>query len=274
MRRAFTLIELLVIIAIMGAMVSVSVVSFRAGQGAVRIRGAARDIFAVIRHARSTALVTGQPAVITYSCVKVDDEVMAKIEVHSKKLQDTERDRGAVQTLSGEPLKGSREAVHIEEATETAAKKAAGNGETVAGDSIGTTVEDVLFAPISEDVVKGMRIKVEMGDQELDVGGTEQRKSRISVFSNVDYLLGSFQKERKQQAEAKQAEAAASGTVSTLDEPLQEEVSVVWETNGRVDPHKVWVYADGSKPESGLCIKIDRFGAAKVISGDGRDDDD
>jgi len=39
-----------------------------------------------------------------------------------------------------------------------------------------------------------------------------------------------------------------------------------------VEPHKVWIYADGKKPESGLCIKVDSFGAAKVVSGDGRDE--
>ena len=43
-------------------------------------------------------------------------------------------------------------------------------------------------------------------------------------------------------------------------------VSVVWEVNGRCEPHRVYVYPAGKSPESGLCIKIDRFGAAKVLS--------
>ena len=46
----------------------------------------------------------------------------------------------------------------------------------------------------------------------------------------------------------------------------QEPVSLVWEANGRCDPHRVLVYLDGKNPESGLCINIDRFGAAKVVS--------
>ena len=48
----------------------------------------------------------------------------------------------------------------------------------------------------------------------------------------------------------------------------QEPVSIVWEANGRCDPHRVWVYLDGSTPDKGLCIKVDRFGAAKVVSDD------
>ena len=45
----------------------------------------------------------------------------------------------------------------------------------------------------------------------------------------------------------------------------QKPVKVLWQTNGRTDPHRIWVYADGSDPESGLSIRIDRFGAAKVL---------
>jgi type II secretory pathway pseudopilin PulG len=105
LRKAFTLIELLVIIGIMGLMVTVGIVNVRSGQGAARTRGAARDIFAVIRHARSTALVTVQPAVITYSCVMEDEEPVAKIEIHSAKILGGNIDTEKLQTLSGEPVK-------------------------------------------------------------------------------------------------------------------------------------------------------------------------
>ena len=90
----------------MGLMVTVGIVNVRSGQGAARTRGAARDIYAAIRHARSTALVTMQPAIVTYSCVIEDDEPMAKIEIHSAKIMDSEKSAGNVQSLSGEPIKG------------------------------------------------------------------------------------------------------------------------------------------------------------------------
>ena len=129
MRRAFTLIELLVIVAIIGIMVATSVVNIGAGQRAARIRGATRDIFAVIRHARSTALVTQQPSVITYSTVTIDDEVCAKVEINAAKILNADTVQRA-STLSGEMV-----SLYDNDGSD--------------GDSGGLTVEDVLFAPIS-----------------------------------------------------------------------------------------------------------------------------
>ena len=54
---------------------------------------------------------------------------------------------------------------------------------------------------------------------------------------------------------------------------MDEAVSVVWETNGAVEPHKIWIYPDGKKPEDGLQLNIDSFGAVQVLDGDGRESD-
>lgn len=277
MRRGFTLIELLVICVILATMVSIGVGSIRAGQGAARVKGATRDIFGAIRHARSTALVTGQPAIVTYSTENVDGEVMAKVEITSAKLFDSAVDRSKVQTLGGElPGAHGRELVHIEGSSakpfaDGGAKTADGaaSGDAAGG---GETVEEILFAPMSADVVKGMRLKVLKGEGEL-AGADAGRKTKISVFSNVDYLIGRFNA-AKAAAREKAAEASggAAADAAPPDEP-QEKVDVVWESNGRVEPHKVWVYADGQRPEDGLMIRIDRFGAAKVLRGDGKDEE-
>lgn len=245
------MIELLTIIAIMAAMVAVSVVSVRAGQTAARTRGAARDIFAMIRHARSSALITQQPAIITYSTEQVDGEVCAKVMVTGAKLIDNGAGKGAV-TLSGKKV----------ETLEEETGEALGEG--------GQTIEDVLFAQISSDVVKGIRIKVLKEGESLGGEADEDAaRPKISVFSNVDYLLGRFSEKQRETEEQEKSEDAEK-TVETDDE-AQEPVSIVWETNGRTEPHKVYVYQDGSKPEKGLCIAIDRFGGAKVL-GSGEDD--
>ena len=270
-RGGFTLIELLVIVAIICAMAGVGVVSVRAGQGAARVKGATRDIFAAIRHARSQALVSQKPVIITYSTEEIDGEPMAKIEMTSAKLFADEIDRAKIRTQTGEPLAApKRELVSVR-------AEADADGDAATGpkkEDGGSLVQDVLFAPIKEDVVKGMRLKVVLGDEGL--GETaEGRRPRLSVFSNVDYLLGKF-KESKTAAKAEEKtetsafDEKAKGAAAERQEP----VSVVWETNGRVDPHQVWVYADGQRPEDGLSIRIDRFGAAKVLSGDGREDDE
>ncbi len=272
-RRAFTLIELLVIVAIMGTMVSLCVVSIRAGQGAARLKGATRDVMASIRHARSMALVMMQPAVVTYSTESVDDEPCAVVKIEGAKLTSKSSGSDVVQTLSGEPIRRDGGEVPREGSSsskDVTSKSDGGDGEPAISESSGHTVEDMLFAPIASEVVKGVRIKVTMGDEKLEVEETEEKKAnRISVFSNVDFLLGRY-KEQKADEAKKAAEEAASTDAD--DKPKanddQEPVSVIWEANGRCDPHSVWVYLDGTRPESGLCIKIDRFGAAKILSGE------
>lgn len=298
MRRAFTLIEILVVIAIIGTMAAVGIANVGAGKAGSRVKGSTRDVFAAIRQARSTALVTGQPVIITYSTVREDEEVMAKIEITSAKLFSSEEGK-AYETLSGRPIEGDegqyaggesssegRELVHIRGSkaksfakdAKTGAKDAKPGDSEHSGDSAGgggETIEEILFAPINVEVVKGVRLKVAVGDEELDESAPQNR-SRISVFSNVDYLLGRFN-DAKAEAKKKE-EAEKQGTDGGLDdkapssEELQAPVSVAWESNGRVEPHKVWIYADGKRPEDGLMISVDRFGAAKVLSGDGREE--
>lgn len=286
MRRGFTLIELLVIIGIMGAMVTVSVINVRAGQGAARVRGAARDIFGTIRHARSLALVSQQPAIITYSCEEVDGEPMAKVEISGVKMLDTSSTE-ELQSLSGEPIKekedgtiGAGRTRGRSGADKNAERRPvetamAGEDGAAEGEESGQAIEDVLFSPVDDRVVTGMRLKVVMEGEELEETYDDTAKKRkISVFSNADFLLGKFADKQKKDAEKKKAEeeeSAIDKKDAGADKDRQEPVSIVWETNGRVEPHRVWVYEDGSTPEKGLCIKIDRFGAAKVL---GADDDD
>lgn len=263
MRRGFTLIELLVIIAIMAAMVTASVLSVRSGQGAVRIKGATRDIFASIRHARSTALLSGEPVVITYSTEKTDDGHAAKIAITGAKILDTSRNivattlDGRTVNIGGDPSGAS--------GGESALSNTGDSGRE------GQSVEEVLFAPIAEDVVRGVKIKVLTSGEELDEAQSAAAKPRISVFSNVDYILGKFRDASSGKTEDAAADGPAEAAVPA-DDGEQSPVSIVWEANGRTEPHRVYVYADGSKPENGLCIKVDRFGAAKVLA-KGEDED-
>ncbi len=261
MRRAFTLIELLAIVAIIGIMVTAGVVSLGAGQGAARTRGATRDIFATIRQARSTALVTQQPCVLSYSTVTVDGETCAKVEITSARIFSGSSVTEA-ETLSGER-------VNLADPNGTAAAAEPGDGAGAEdGAGGGQSIEDILFEPIAADVVKGMAIQVKMADELLEVEQNEEKsRSMISAFSNVDALLGRY-KESKKSAEEKEAEDtdAARAAAPAAGDDVQEPVSVVWEVNGRCEPHRVYVYPAGKSPDSGLCIKIDRFGAAKVLS--------
>ena len=272
MRRAFTLIELLTIVAIIGIMVTASVISVRTGQGAARVKAATRDIFATIRHARSVALVTQQPSVITYSTGRVDGEVCAKIEIVTAEIFKDSTIKEAT-TLSGEKVViGGDDEVEVMEKTPRRGKSAAEEEESAAAEATGPgqSVGDILFAPISSDVVRGLRLKVVVGDdQEEEEVSVEQKKSMISAWGTTSGIIESYRKQRaaaaQTQAEAEEAEDAANETAD------QAPVSVVWEVNGRTEPHQIWIYRDGSTPEKGLSIKVDRFGGAKVL-GLGEDD--
>lgn len=257
--RGFTLLELLTIVAIIGLMATVGIMGLNAGKGAARMRGAARDIFATIRQARSVALVTQQPAIITYSEKSVDEEICASVNITGAKLM------GASGPKYAETISGERVSLYDSDDSD----------DTVdSGDGAGMSSEDFFFAPISDEVVKGIRIKVTMGDErvESDDRRDESYKPAISVFSNVDYLLGRFNEAKKAKEESDAAKSdETESTTATPSAPvasgdLQPAVSVVWEVNGRCEPHNVWIFREGMQPDSGLCIKVDRFGGAKIVN--------
>ena len=287
MRRAFTLIELLVICAILATMVAIGVGSIRSGQGSARVKGATRDIYAAIRHARSVALVTGQRVVVTYSNETEDDEPVAKVDVVSAKIMNTSENDTVVQpyyVMDYKDLPQKKEAqpekhelVHIRGSEAKGFASDGKEGESSAADgSSGETLEEVLFAPMDTSVVKGMRLKAVKGEEALADETDVQRSHRISMSSNVDWLLKLYKgaKSESETSKKKDEEKSVSSTIGKdAADDMQEPVSVVWETNGAVEPHKVWIYADGKKPEDGLLLDIDRFGAVKVLGGDGREEE-
>ena len=255
LRRAFTLLEILAVVAIISVFVATAVVGLNSGTDAARLRGSARDVFAAMRQARSTALVTQNPCVITYSNATVDGEPCAKVEIVSARMF------GASSVTSAQTLSG--ETVQIGDEGE-------GSGEG------GETMEEILFAPMSEDVVRGIAVKVLKEGESLDATDrdAERQKPKISVFSNVDYLVGRYneakkeaaEKEKEESADGGGQEASSNGGSASDDGEGESSASVVWEVNGRCEPHRVWVYIAGKSPESGLQIKVDRFGAVKIVS--------
>jgi len=275
LRRGFTLIELLVVVAILGIMVTAGVVSLTAGQGAARVRGATRDVVASIRHARSVALVSQQPATIAFSNVTTaDGGTAASVKINSVRLISTNGVTRAT-TLSGEVVSLAGD---DEPAPTTRRRSHTVNGEdaVVEDGSGGEDLGDILFSPVSEDVMRGIRLKVLTGDEADEASSVAttplRTSSRISVFSTADYINSRYQDHAaKERAEAK-AREADDGVSDAGDSTGP--VCIVWEVNGRTEPHCVWVYPDGSVPEKGLLVRVDRFGAVKVLRGDGRDDEE
>ena len=94
-----------------------------------------------------------------------------------------------------------------------------------------------------------------------------------------DYFLKKQQasEERRRQTKLKKAEEEMKSAAG--QEPLPEpaaaasaaageetEKSLVWQVNGRCDPHTVYVYVDGTDFQEGWKIHVDRFGSAKIYS--------
>ena len=273
MRKGFTLIELLAIVAIIGIMVTAGVTSIRAGQAGARVKAATRDIFASIRHARSLALVSQQPSIVTYSTVMVDDEPCAKLDVVTARIFSATAAKEAW-TLAGEKVWVGDDPPEGDGGAAAGAEGAGGNGG-------GETIEDILFAPIAEDVVRGVCIRVQKEGDIFEEIEETRAKPKVSVFSNVDYLIGRYndaKAEAKRKAdeaaaaagEAEEAEESAGGKSAAAagESGEQAPVQIVWEVNGRTEPHRVWVYSQGTDYNDGMCIAIDRFGAAKVLEED------
>lgn len=252
------MIELLVVIAVIAMMATVAVMNVRTGQRNARIKGAARNVFAVIRNARSRALVTQIPVIVTYDNVKDGEEWSADIKVESKQL--FQPSGAPVGTLSGYPLPEA-----VAEAFEPAAEPAGKDGDE----------EDRTDDPftISYEVVRGVCVKAVIEDDQADGASAGGNRSRISVFSTADYLKKKFSSTSGAEDKSSTSEASkkdvSAGEAADTGKP--DPVSVVWETNGRTDPHRVWVYADGASPESGIQIVVDRFGAAKTLEGGERE---
>ena len=278
MRRAFTLIELLVIIAIIGIMVTASVLSVQAVREAVKMRGAARDIFAAVRQARSIALVSQKPCIITFSTKTSGDEVSSSVVITSAELvkknaTTSARSIGGEWKRIGEAAEEekdeSRQAFHVRGRDDDKEQK----DDSSEG---GHTVEEVLFQNVAQDVLEGICIKVVMDDEEVEPDSprdvNEAKKSMISTFSNVDFLLGTYRDERKKEQEAAAAEAAKeddsrAANDSKSAQPEAEEKSLAWQVNGRCDPHTIYIYAPGEDwRETDWRIRVDRFGAVKVLS--------
>ena len=128
--------------------------------------------------------------------------------------------------------------------------------------------EDSVVAEGTDEAAQefpGVRLKVELlGEDGEALGGGENKKA-VSVFSNVDFLLG-----RNRAAKDKEDDKKGSGTRARQseddDEPAQETrdpVSIVFETNGRCEPHRILVWKDGKDEGSATVLEVDRFGAIK-----------
>ena len=245
MRRGFTLIELLLVVAILSTMVTLGVAGLNASRASIGTFAATRDVMAIIRRARSVALVTQKPVVVEYSVENVDGDVCAKVEVHSEKLFKSKSAAVEVTNLDGEVVSGG----------ESTGDQEGAEGETLA--------EILSPKGMSGDVTKGLRIRASANESENFFSADEVKKSKISIYSTADSVVRSYA------APEKPAETVQTSQLSEQDakddsddiDDSNAPFKAVFAANGTVDPpHRIWIYPDGSTPDKGLCVTVDRFG--------------
>ena len=264
MRRAgFTLIEILIVVGIIAIMLASAVMSVASGRGAVKVKEATRGVVQLSRYASSLALLRQRPVVITF-------HRNGKVEVRIS----------GESTGSGE--KGTpADPIYLEvngEATQTAAEIVAEQEEEGSGAEAGSASSDAdkekkgffytrqalnpdeLAKEDAEGVYDGISFAVEvLGEDgeplppELAAARSlrqpERKKSPVDVFNSLD-----LQNEDEEVVED--------------DEPP---VSVTYETNGNVNPHRIIVrLKDASESDEGFAINVSRSG--KVSVGDDEDD--
>ena len=244
-RRGFTLVELLVVVAIIAVMLSTAALSVGSGTAAVRMKNAVRSVWHLSGYARTMALLRQHAVVVTYSEVwEGDTFVKSKIDVKAASETQTDESGG---TGSAARSIFDPEAIppELEESEDDSAESA---------------VQEGLEARAYE--FPDVHIKVEMLGED-GVSQTGKRKT-ISVFSNVDYLLG--RNKTSDDDGGKMASGLRSRTSDDDDEPKQEmrdPVSIVFETNGRCEPHRILVWKDGKDEDSATVLSVDRFGTIK-----------
>jgi prepilin-type N-terminal cleavage/methylation domain-containing protein len=236
-KRGFTLVEVIIVLVMMAAIIGTAVLSVGSGVRTANQRNATRGVLQYIRHARAIALLKSRPVVVTFEEVNKDGSFaftrlsLAYSQDGSSKSGIVEK--GTVQTLTGETM---------ELAVDTSEE----------GDAL--SVEPREF--------EGIRIRVEYKDV------AEEKKKSISVFSNVDFLKKKAAEKKKvvveEEEEKEKKSSGKEDDSSTLEALGEMSASVVYETNGRCDPYIVTIWKDGTDPDEGQRISVDRFGKIRV----------
>ena len=263
-RAGFTLIEIMIVVGIIAIMLVTAVMSVASGRGAVQVKEATRGVVQLSRYAASLALLRQRPVVVTF-------HKKGKVEVRISGEATGSGEKGAPSDpiyleVNGEVTQSAAELAA--EAQEDGVEESAAASSKEDKKGLFYTRQalnlDELAKEDAEGEYEGVVFTVEVLDEEGNVLTFEQaaarslkqperKKPAFEVFNSLD--IGAEGEDGK-------------------DDPDdgEEPVSVTYETNGNVNPHRIIVrMEDASASDEGFAINISRSGKATVGDDEGDD---
>ena len=266
MRRAgFTLIEIMIVVGIIAIMLASAVMSVASGRGAVQTKEATHGVIQLSRYASALALLRQRPVVVTFH--------------HNGKIEVRISGEATGSGAAGSPADPIYREVDSK-ATLTAAEYAAENDDDELDGpsdkkrgSKDATGEEGGASSAASDEKKGYFYSRRVLDPEvLAKEDTEGQYEGVTFTVEVlgedgeplDRDLAAARSLRQPKRERKNEDGEI-----VEDEPEEEEteppVSVTYETNGNVNPHRIIVRLAGeSEADEGFAINISRSGKATV----------
>ena len=269
MRRAgFTLIEILIVVGIIVIMLASAVVSVASGRGAVQAKEATRGVIQLSRYASALALLRQRPVVVTFHHdgridVRISGAATGQEGIGSPSVP-IYREVDGETTLTAAEYSAEDE---YGESAATSRKKKRASKSSVKSSADGSS------SSAAADEKNGFFYTRRVLDPEVLAKEDAEGKYEGVTFSVV--VLGEDgeplepeiaasrslrQPERK--TRTPDGETSDDGAVADETEPP---VSVTYETNGNVNPHRVTVRLAGESDTSeGFTISISRSGKASV----------
>ena len=265
MRRAgFTLIEIMIVVGIIVIMLASAVMSVASGRSAVRVKEATRGVLQLSRYASALALLRQRPVVVTFHHngkieVRISGDATGSGETGSPS-DPIYREVEGKTTLTAAEYSAEDEEEDGSPPEKVRDQKAAAGGGTGASSALPDEEKGYFYTKRVLDP--------EMLAKEDTEGTYEGVTFTVEVLGEdgepLDRDLAAARSLRQPKRERKDAD----GEPVEDDEPeddAEPPVSVTYETNGNVNPHRIIVRLEGeSEAEEGFAINISRSGKATV----------
>lgn len=274
MRRAgFTLIEILIVVGIIVIMLASAVVSVASGRGAVQAKEATRGVVQLSRYASALALLRQRPVVVTFHHdgridVRISGEATGQGNVGSPSDPIYREVEGESTLTAAEYSADDEDPVAVgrngRRPSATGGKTASGNSSS---SSDASNEKNGFF--YTRRVLDPEVLAKEDADGKYD-GVTFSVEVLGEDGEPLEPEIAASRSLRQPERNIRNADADIAD-VEAADDEQEPPVSVTYETNGNVNPHRVTVRLAGEAADSeGFVISISRSGKATV--GDAEDE--